>query len=137
VTRWLAALDTCFLTLRLPPTDIDFGRRLVRSPKLHFLDGGGFESQVIAELYCNARHAGEVPDLRYFRDSNGFEIPLIVQSETDGVMPVGIAAVPTPTEVTRLRRWMDLAGVRQGALITELPGGARTGGILRYSVDQL
>ncbi|HZK77408.1 MAG TPA: DUF4143 domain-containing protein, partial [Gemmatimonadaceae bacterium] len=35
VTRWLGVLDACFLTLRLPASGIDFGRRLVRSPKLH------------------------------------------------------------------------------------------------------
>ena len=136
VARWLAVLHLGFLTLRLPPADGDFGRRLVRSPKLHFLEGGGFESQAVAEIYRNAHHAGTPPDLRYWRDSNGLEIPLVVQSETAEIMPVGIAETPTPSEVTALRRWMDLAGVRQSALITRLPGPARQG-ILRHSLDQL
>ncbi len=140
IARWLAVLDMGFLTLRLPPADFDFGRRLVKSPKLHFLEGRGFESQAVSEIYCNAHHAGTPPDLRYWRDSNGFEIPLVVQSETSATMPVGIAETPTPAEVTALRRWMELAGVRQSALITRLPGPARPSthrGILRYSLDQL
>ncbi len=136
VARWLAVLHLGFLTLRLPPADVDFGRRLVKSPKLHFLEGGGFESQAVSEIYRNAHHAGTRPDLRYWRDSNGFEIPLAIQSETSEIMPVGIAETPTPAEVTALRRWMELAGVRQSALITRLPGPARHG-ILRYSLDQL
>ena len=137
VARWLEVLDACFLTLRLPSADLDFGRRLVRSPKLHFLASASFESQAVSELYRNARHAGEVPDLRYWRDSNGFEIPLIIQSETDGLMPVGIAEAPTPTEIARLRRWMDLAGLRQAALVTNRASGARISGVLRYSLSQL
>ncbi len=136
VARWLAVLHLGFLTLRLPPADVDFGRRLVKSPKLHFLEGGGFESQAVSEIYRNAHHAGTAPGLHYWRDSNGFEIPLVVQSESAGIMPVGIAETPTPAEVTALRRWMELAGVRQSALITRLPGPARHG-ILRYSLDQL
>ena len=136
VARWLAMLHRGFLTLRLPPADVDFGRRLVKSPKLHFLEGGGFESQAVSELYRNAHHSGTPPDLRYWRDSNGFEIPLVVQSETSEIMPVGIAETPTPAEIAALRRWMELAGVRQAALIAQRPGPARQG-ILRYSLPQL
>jgi len=123
--RWLAALDACFLTLRLPPSDFDFGRRLLRAPKLHFLDCGEFESAVVSELYRNALHAGERPDLRYWRDSNGFTVPLVVQSELAPPVPVGIAAQPTPADAERVRRWMDLACVSQGAIIAESSRGHR------------
>lgn len=123
--RWLAALDMCFLTLRLPPSDFNFGRRLLRAPKLHFLDADSFESMVVSELYRNARHAGETPDLRYWRDSNGFTMPLVVQSELAAPVPVGIAAQPTPADAERVRRWMDLAGVSQGAIIAEAARGHR------------
>jgi predicted AAA+ superfamily ATPase len=129
VTRWLAVLDACFLTLRLPPAEMDFNRRIVRSPKLHFMHSENFESRVVAELFRNAKHEGEEPDLRYWRDSNGFEIPLVVQS-----IPVGIAPAP----IARVKRWMDLAQVSQGALIGQSKSIARSsGGVLRYSIDQL
>ncbi|MFN0101488.1 MAG: ATP-binding protein [Bryobacteraceae bacterium] len=133
VVRWLEVLDLCFLTLRLRPADLDFGRRLVRGPKLHFLDSESFESQVVSEIYRNAHHAGNAPDLRYWRDSNGFEIPLIVQN----VMPVAIAATPTPEVVTRLRRWMELARTTQAGLIGRSVAPARSGGVVRYSIEQL
>jgi len=137
VTRWLAALDTCYLTLRLPPADADFGRRIVRSPKLHFIDSECHQSQVVSEIFRNAAHEGEIPDLRYWRDSNGLEIPLIIQSGSGGAMPAGIAAAPTPADVSRLRRWMELAGVKQAALIGQTKSPAKLDGICRYSIEQL
>lgn len=137
VGRWIEVLDTCFLTLRLAAADFDGGRRLIRRPKIHFLDGGPFESRVISEIYRNAKHAGEATDLRFWRDSNGFEIPLILQHEGAASMPVSIAEAATPHEVARLRRWMELAGVTQGALISEREGAVRGGNIHRYSMAQL
>jgi predicted AAA+ superfamily ATPase len=96
----LAVLDACFLTLQLEPADDDFGRRAVRRPKLHFLEHStNFESQVVSEIYRNARHADISPRLRYWRDSNGLEIPLLIE-ET----PVQIAAQPTPADEARLVR---------------------------------
>jgi hypothetical protein len=137
VARWLSILETCFLTLRLPPADMDFGRRIVRRPKLHFLESDAFESQAVSELFRNAKHAGEVPDLRYWRDSNGLEISLVVQSAGESAMPVNIAPAPAPADVVRLKRWMKLAGVSQAALIGKSYAPARTGGVLRYSIEQL
>lgn len=137
VARWLNVLADCFLTLRLAPSDFAYGRRLVRSPKLHFLTSDCFESQVVGEIYANACHAGAIPDLRYWRDSNGFEIPLVVQLDTMSPMPVGIAAMPNPTDESRLRRWMALAGVSQAAMIAQRGGAGQRGGVLRYALGQL
>ena len=137
VARWLAVLDTCLLTLRLPPADADFGRRTVRSPKLHFLDSECFESRVVSEILRNAAHEGEIPDLHYWRDSNGFEIPLIIRSGAGNAIPAGIAAAPTPADVSRLRRWMELASVNQAALIGQTRSSAKLNGICRYSIEQL
>ena len=135
--RWLAVLDACFLILRLPPSAVDFGRRLIRSPKLHFLQSSALESRAVSEIYRNARHAGFVPDLTYWRDSNGLEIPLIVHTDGTPMMPVCIAAEPNPSDVARLHRWMELAGVTQAAIITQRTGQLRRKGILSYSITQL
>src|SRR5450759_4150054 len=132
VTRWLGVLDACFLTLRLPASGIDFGRRLVRSPKLHLLESACLERRAVSEIYRNARHTGLVPGLSYWRDSNGFEIPLIVQTDAAPIMPVCIAAEPNPSVVARLRRWMDLAGVQQGAIIAQRAGQLQRRGVLCY-----
>jgi uncharacterized protein len=135
--RWLAVLDTCFQTLHLPSSSQSFGRRLLRAPKIHFLASECFESQVVTELYRNACHAGRVPRFQYWKDSNGLEVPLLVEQEASPVVPVAIAAEATPPMEIKLRRWMTLAGVRQGALITNAGGGARRGGVVRYALPQL
>lgn len=135
--RWLAVLDACFQTLRIVPAPLPFGRRLLRAPKLHLHTSENFESQVIAALFCNAHHAGTPPNFSYWKDSNGLEIPLVLHSGTSPPVPVVVAPEPHPVAEARLRRWMQLAGVSHGALITNSPGPSRRSGILRYSVSQL
>lgn len=137
VARWLGVLDACFQTLLLSPCGAAFGRRLIRSPRLHFLQSSELESRAVSEIYRNARHADSVPDLSYWRDSNGLEIPLIVHVEGAPLMPVCIAAEPNPTDVARLHRWMELAGVHQGAIIAQRHGQLRRKGIVSYSIAQL
>jgi hypothetical protein len=135
--RWMAVLDACFEILRLPPAPFNLGRRTVRSPKIHFLASELFESRVVSELFRNAHHAGVPPELAYWRDSNGLEVPLLLLAETAPPLPVAMAAEPHPTVDSRLRRWMELAGVSHGALITNSSGPARRRGILRYGLGQL
>ncbi len=135
--RWLAVLDACFITVRVEPYDDAFGRRLIRSPKLHFLDTESFESRVVSEIYRNAMHAAQTPGLRYWRDSNGSEISLVVKQPGAPAMPVLIAEHPDPTHEARLKRWMNLAGVRNAAIISAHARTAARGGILRYTLDQL
>jgi len=135
--RWLAVLDHCFETLRLPPAPLPFGRRLHRAPKLHFHASNAFESRVVTTLYRNACHAGLPPQFFYWKDSNGLEIPLVVVEEGASPLPVLPIAEPHPMAEARLRRWMQLARAGQGALITTRPGPSRRGGVLRYALSQL
>jgi hypothetical protein len=135
--RWLAVLDACFLTCRVPACDYDFGRRLVRSPKLHFFESALFESRVVSEIYRNAAHTGEVPDLHYWRDSNGTEVALVLELPLRPPMAVGVAESPTPADEARLERWMALAGTRNAAIVSNRIREQRRGPILRYSLDQL
>jgi uncharacterized protein len=137
IVRWLQLLDSCFLTLRLPPADNTFHRRLVRRPILHFLDADVFPSTVVSELYRNARHAGDDPDFRHWRDSNGFALPLIVQSPDAPPVPVAIAEHPTPADLQRVRRWMELAHSPHGAVIGSARPPASPGPIVRYSASTL
>jgi hypothetical protein len=143
VVRWLKVLEDCFLTLRVPPFNQDFGRRIVRRSKLHFLEESGrFESEAVSEIYRNACHEGFRPRLRYWRDSNGLEISLVIESDMSApAVPIVIAAAPNPAHDARLRRWMELAGVSQAAIITETGRhghlGRWKGRVLRYTLAQL
>ena len=135
VVRWLEVLEAAFQIVLLPPYLETFGRRVVQRPKMHFLSGAeSFESEVISEIYRNARHAGLAPELCYWRDSNGLEVQLVV----DGV-PVGIAAEANPRMESAVLRWAELAGHSQGALITRraAPEDRRAGRLARYAIERI
>jgi len=98
---WLSILETCYLAMRLPPFARNVGKRLVRTPKLHFLDSGLvcyllgirtpdelrhhplrgaiFESWVVSELLKAHRNAALEPRLSFFRDAHGLEVDVLVE----------------------------------------------------------
>ena len=137
VVRWLAALDACFLTIRLEPCDYDLGRRLVRGPRLHFLESSSFRSAAVSEIYRNAVHTGQTPDLRYWRDSNGLEVALVVQLPNSELTPVSIVETPNAIHEARLQRWMALAGARNGAIVSSRTVGHQGQRVLRYTLAEL
>jgi predicted AAA+ superfamily ATPase len=99
--RWLSILETSFLVLLLRPHHANFGKRLIKSPKLYFLDSGLlcyllrirspadlrlhasrgpiFEGFVLSELVKNSLHQGREPDLYFWRDSTGHEIDAVLE----------------------------------------------------------
>ena len=101
--QWISVLEASYIVTLLRPYYQNFGKRLVKSPKLYFLDtgllcyllnirnpddlfhrserGAIFEAFVISELVKNFIHRGERPDVYFWRDSAGHEI--------DVVMPFG------------------------------------------------
>jgi uncharacterized protein len=90
------------LTL-LPPYFRNFGKRLVKSPKLYFLDtgllcyllqirspeelefhpmrGAVFETWVVTEVLKHRYNRGLAADIYYFRDNHGSELDLLYQNE--------------------------------------------------------
>ena len=100
VGRWLSVLEASFQILLLPPYHRNFNKRIVKSPKLHFLDtgllcfllrirtseelfahsarGGIFESFVVSELHKRLLHAGNRADLYFWRDSRGREVDVVM-----------------------------------------------------------
>ena len=105
--RWISVLETSFLITLPGPHFRNFNKRLVKSPKLYFLDpgllcyllrirspeelrthsarGSIFESFVLAELLKNYHHHREEPALCFWRDSHGPEIDILVDRGADAV----------------------------------------------------
>src|SRR6185436_15949894 len=105
--RWLSILESSFLVRLLRPYHANFGKRLIKSPKLYFLDtgllcyllriqspedlrlhasrGAVFESFVISELIKNFFHRGREPDLYFWRDSSGHEIDAVIDQGRERV----------------------------------------------------
>ncbi|PLX03017.1 MAG: AAA family ATPase [Marinilabiliales bacterium] len=99
VKSWLSALESSYIIFTLSPYYENFGKRLIKSPKLYFYDtgllcyllrikeaqeiynqpikGSLFENMIIAEHAKRIYHMGEEDDYWFWRDSNGNEIDLL------------------------------------------------------------
>lgn len=99
VKRWISVLEASYIVKLLRPYYKNFNKRLVKTPKLYFLDtglvsflldiqndtqmrshplkGSIFEGFVISELLKHRFNAGQTDNLYYFRDNTGNEIDVI------------------------------------------------------------
>jgi predicted AAA+ superfamily ATPase len=99
---WLSILEASFVVFRLPPYHRNFGKRLVKSPKVYFTDTGLlcyllgieepqqirrdplvghlFENLVVLEALKARYNQARQPALSFFRDNHGHEIDLLLDS---------------------------------------------------------
>ncbi|MFN3883435.1 MAG: DUF4143 domain-containing protein, partial [Rhodocyclaceae bacterium] len=98
---WLSVLEASDLVFLLPPYHRNFGKRLVKTPKLYFTDvglaawllgirtpdvlalhpmrGALFETLVVGEFRKSRCNAGRPADLWFWRDNNGLEADLVFE----------------------------------------------------------
>ena len=131
--RWLSVLEAGFVTFRLQPYHRRFNKRLTRRAKLYFVDtgllcwllrirdasqlathaarGAVFENLVVTEALKVGCNAGEPSDLYHWRDQQGNEIDLIIDTP-DGPHPVEMKSGETVAGdfFKGLARWRSLAG---------------------------
>ena len=134
---WVSVLEASYLVQLLPPYHRSFNKRLVKTPKLYFLDpglaswlvgirtldqlvvhplrGALFEGWVVSEALKARYHQGLAPDLYFWRDNSGHEVDLLRE---DGAVltPFEIKSGRTvvPDFFTGLRRWVTIAGDAAG-----------------------
>jgi predicted AAA+ superfamily ATPase len=102
--QWLSVLESGHLVLLLAPYHRNFGKRLVKMPKLYFVDtglacwllglrseeqlalhplrGALFENWVVGECFKARLHQGLPADLWFWRDNNGLEADLLFEVPT-------------------------------------------------------
>jgi predicted AAA+ superfamily ATPase len=115
--KWLSVLISSGLVYLLPPWSVNVGKRVVKTPKLYFLDtglaaylcrwtspgvlisgaGGGafFETFIIAEILKSYYNAGLNPPLFYYRDKDQKEIDLLIM-ENGCLYPLEIKKTASP-----------------------------------------
>jgi len=98
---WLSVLEASYLVYLLPPHHRNFRKRLVKSPKLYFIDSGLaawlqgiqdagqlsihamrdalFENWVITELLKQRFNRALVSNLYFWRDNTGNEIDVLLR----------------------------------------------------------
>lgn len=136
--HWLSILEASYLVFRLTPHFENFGKRLIKSPKLYFYDTGLaasligiqspeqmairperpalFETLVVGEFLKRSLNAGRRPNIHFWRDNIGTEVDLLV--EQGGLLfPAEIKSGATmQTDFLRsLHKWVGYAGARAGA----------------------
>lgn len=100
ISQWLSIMEVTAQIILVPPFFENFGKRLVKSPKLYFVDSGlachllGLESEqelgrspflgalfegfVASEILKHQVGTGRARQLYYFRDQQGLEIDFVV-----------------------------------------------------------
>jgi uncharacterized protein len=146
VRSWLSVLEASFLVKLLRPHHRNFNKRLIKSPKLYFLDTGllcyllrirapedlrthaqrgpVFENLVLSELMKNYLNRGLDPDLYFWRDSSGQEVDFLIE-RGEGLVPIEAKSSTTLSEdaLDRLGRWQKLAGQSGGPAALIYGGG--------------
>ena len=101
VKSWLSVLETSGIIFLLKPYYSNYGKRLIKAPKLyfydtglicsliglqnssqlelHFLRGSIFENLVISNYIKESYFKGIEPNAYYWRDSNGLEVDLVIE----------------------------------------------------------
>jgi hypothetical protein len=100
VSQWLSILEITAQVLLIPPFFENFGKRLIKSPKLYFLDpglvchllgigsvsalanspfsGAAFEGFVASEIVKAQLNSGRRSELYFFRDEQGLKVDFVV-----------------------------------------------------------
>lgn len=131
-TAWLSILEASYILFRLTPHFANFGKRLVKTPKLYFHDTGLasfllgiqtpeqlathaaraalFESLVVAEYLRDRWNRGNVSNLYFWRDSAGNEVDILLD-EAGALYPVEIKSGQTVAAdmFKTLKKWQVIS----------------------------
>jgi uncharacterized protein len=131
-TAWLSILEASYIVFRLTPHFANFGKRLVKTPKLYFHDTGLatfllgiqtpeqlsthaaraalFETMVVGEYLRIRWNLGYVSNLYFWRDSAGNEVDLLLD-EAGILHPVEIKSGQTiaADAFKTLKKWQSIS----------------------------
>ena len=131
--QWLSVLEASYIVSLLQPHHRNFGKRLVKAPKLYFCDvglaawllgirdaasldthaarGALFETFVVSELLKQRLNAGQARDLYFWRDSVGNEVDVLIES-AQGLQAIEIKSGSTFASdwTDGLKKWQKFAG---------------------------
>lgn len=139
--EWISILEQSFQIYLLQPYSNNVSKRLIKSPKLYFLDtglaafltkwnthetlmngamaGAFFETYVVIEILKSFLFRGEEPSLYYIRDKEGHEIDLLL--EQGGVLhplEIKLSSRITTSDLHGIKYWQKkIPTVRHGGVI--------------------
>lgn len=146
VKRWLSILQASYIIFLAYPYHNNFGKRLIKTPKIFFYDpglvcellridqdslaihpmrGGLFESFIMSEMHKWFYNHGKTPSVHFWRDQTGHELDCILEQGTT-IIPIEIKASRTmsPRFFDMLEFW------------TQLPGNEKQEGFVIYGASK-
>jgi len=118
IKSWIGVLEAAYAVRLVPPWFRNYGKRLVKAPKLYFLDaalacaltrqpggkaalsgamgGALFEGLIVSEAIKAFTHAGKKPEVYYWRTRDGMEVDLLILIGGT-ILPVEIKLTATPS----------------------------------------
>lgn len=133
---WIELLELTQLIFLLPPHEQAYGKRIIKSPKLYFIEPAItcsllristpeqlkqhplreaiIESFVISDLYKQAFSAGKKGNISFWKDKAGHEVECLVNKST-GVLPMEIVANESysPQAFKKLTHWYKVSHAMQ------------------------
>jgi predicted AAA+ superfamily ATPase len=143
IKAWSKILEAGYITFLLPPFFKNFGKRIIKTPKLYFSDpalvsfltrqpspeatfrgtmgGAFFEGLIVSEAWKAFLHSGQRPSMYFWRSQSGLEVDIILQVQGK-LWPIEIKRTSTPTlkHTEFLDRFKSLAGkeaAEEGVLV--------------------
>jgi predicted AAA+ superfamily ATPase len=131
--RWLSVLRSSFVIIPIQPHYENFSKRLIKSPKLYFLDtgllsfllgirqrdelrfhahkGAIFESFVFSEIYKLFINSGLIPNIYYWHDVKRHEVDFVIEQGSK-LLPIEVKSGETVTsdQFSGLNYYYNLAG---------------------------
>lgn len=147
VQGWLSILEASYVIRLLRPYCANLGKRLVKSPKIYFVDvglaahligiqdpsqvaahplrGALFETFVVGEFLKDRLNRGLAADLYFWRDNHGHEIDLLRQNSTRlDAIEIKASATVSSALMRGLALWAKSAGDLLGARYLVIGGEA-------------
>jgi len=148
VKAWLSVLEATFQVLVLRPYFSNIGKRLVKTPKVYFLDvgtlcyltglkdpqhaasgpmgGAIFETAVLSEIMKVLAGRGEEPQIYFWRTSTGVEVDIVVVRAGKLVpIEVKLSATPRPAMAESIMTFQRDFGGKAGLGYVVHPGDVR------------
>ena len=140
VQAWLSILQSSYIIHLLPPFHKNFNKRVVKTPKLYFLDtglacsllgirekkelinshfrGALFENYVIMEMLKQKFNVGSAYGFYFWKENNGLEIDLLVDGGREMIAhEIKVTTTFNESLLKSLHQWGKLSGSNKGVLL--------------------
>jgi len=137
---WLSILQSSYIIHLLPPYHKNFNKRVVKTPKLYFVDtglacsllgirekneltyshfrGALFENYVIMEMLKQKYNSGSTAGFYYWKENNGLEIDLLIDSGGHlTAHEIKSSGTYNESLLKNLHQWNKISGSGKGVLL--------------------